>query len=272
MKLQTQTGRYYGVSSPVHQVSGLRLSERAYSADFQSPSHSHPEAYFCLILDGTSKQTYGSKSRVREPLTAAFYPPNELQSESFGRAGSRIFNVEIDDRWLRHFRQYSVIGEESNDVRGGSVVWLMSKLYHEFCRMDHTSALAIEGLTLELIAAASRQFTAPGNSASPWLEQVRDILHEDFADNTTLACIAKKVGVHPVYLASSFRKKYHCTIGDYRQRLRIEFACSELSKSRSSLAQIALAAGFANQAHFSRIFKRLTGTTPAKYRTSSLRS
>ena len=250
----------------------MRLSERAYSADFQSPSHSHSEAYFCLILDGTSKQTYGSKSRVREPLTAAFYPPNELQSESFGRAGSRIFNVEMDDHWLRHFREYSVIGEESNDVRGGSVVWLMSKLYHEFRSMDHTSALAIEGLTLELIAAASRQLTAPGNSASRWLEQVRNILHEEFANHMTLACLAKKVGVHPVHLASSFRKKYHCTIGDYRQRLRIEFACSELSKSDSSLAQIALAAGFANQAHFSKLFKRLTGTTPAKYRTSSLRS
>ena len=272
MKLQTQTGRYYGVSSPVRQVSGLRLTERIYAPDFKSPHHSHPEAYFCLILDGTSRQTFGSKSRVREPLTAAFYPPNELQSEMFGSAGGRIFNVEMDGRWLRHFREYSVIRDESNDVRGGPVVWLLSKLYHEFCRMDHTSGLVVEGLTLELIAAASRQLTAHGNHPPRWLEQVRDILHEGFADNLTLACIAQQVGVHPVHLASSFRKKYHCTIGDYRQRLRIEFACSELAKSRSSIAQIALDAGFANQAHFSKVFKRLTGTTPAKYRTSSRRS
>ena len=272
MKPLSQTGHYYGVASPIHQVSGLRLTERIYSADFKTPSHSHPEAYFCLILDGTSRQTYGSRSRVREPLTTTFYPPNELQSEFFGGAGGRIFNVEIDARWLRHFREYSVIGPQSNDFRGGSVAWLMSKLYHEFCRMDRTSALVIEGLTLEIIAEASRQVAAPANRTSRWLEQARDILHEQFADNLTLACIAKMVGVHPVYLASSYRKKYHCTIGDYRQRLRIEFACSELSKSHSSLAQIALAAGFANQAHFSKTFKRLTGTTPARYRASSLRS
>lgn len=267
MKLQPQKGHYYGTSSQIHQVAGLRLAERTYSPDFRTPSHSHPEAYFCLILGGTSVQTYGSKSRLRERLTTTFYPPNELQSEFFGSDGGRIFNVELDARWLCHFRDYSVIGEESSHFRGGQVAWLMSKLYYEFRRMDHASSLVIEGLTLEIIAEASRR--EPGNCSSGWLEQTRDILHERFVDKMTLASIATIVGVHPVHLASSFRKKYHCTIGDYRQRLRIEFACNELSNSHSPLAQIALAAGFANQAHFSKTFKRLTGTTPARYRADS---
>ena len=272
MEPQPHDGNYFGVSSPIRQISGLRLAERTYAPDFKTPSHSHPDAYFCLILEGSSTQTYGSKTRVRERLTTAFYPPNELQSESFGRSGGRIFNVEMDSRWLRHFREYSVIGEESTDYRSGAVAWLMSKLYHEFRGTDHTSALMIEGLTLEIIAEASRQIAASKNRTSRWLEQARDILHEQFADNITIACLASLVRVHPVYLASSFRKQYHCTIGEYRQRLRIEFACRELSKAHSSLAEIALAAGFANQAHFSKTFNRIMGTTPAKYRTSCLRS
>lgn len=272
MEPQPHNGNYFGISSPIRQISGLRLAERTYAPDFKTPTHSHPEGYFCLILDGSSTQTYGSKTRVREPLTTAFYPPNELQSESFGPAGGRIFNIEMDSRWLCHFREYSVIREESNDCRGGAVAWLMGKLYHEFRRIDQTSGLMIEGLTLEIIAEASRQFAASKNRTSRWLEHARDILHEQFADNITVAFLANLVGVHPVYLASSFRKHYHCTIGEYRQRLRIEFACRELSKAHSSLAQIALAAGFANQAHFSKTFKRIMGTTPAKYRTSSLRS
>ena len=242
------------------------MAERTYSPDFKTPTHSHPEAHLCLILDGSSKQTYGKKSRVREPLTTLFYPPNELQSESFGCAGGRIFNVEMDSRWLSHLREYSVVGDESVGFRGGSVAWLMSKLYYEFRQMDAASPLVIEGLTLEIIAEASRKSSASRNRTSRWLELARDILHEKFADNTTLECIAKTVGVHPVYLASSFRKEYHCTIGDYRRRLRIEFACREILKSDSSLVEIALAAGFANQAHFSRTFKRLTGMPPAQYR------
>jgi len=271
MKSKPQPEHYYGNPSRVHEVSGLRLSERIYPADFKTPSHSHSVAYFCLILDGSSTQTYGSKSRVRERLTTAFYPPNELQSESFGRAGGRIFNVEMDSRWLRNFREYSVIREESRDFRGGAVAWLMSKLYYEFRSMDQTSPLVIEGLTLEIIAETSRQFAAAGNRTSRWLQDVRDILHEKFADRMTLACLAKLVGVHPVYLASSFRKEYQCSIGEYRQRLKVDFACREISRSHSSLAQIALDAGFGSQAHFSKVFKRLTGTTPAKYRASSQR-
>lgn len=123
----------------------------------------------------------------------------------------------------------------------------------------------IEGQTLEIIAEASRKFASSRNRTACWLEQARDILHEQFADSLTLAGIAELVSVHPVYLASSFRKEYQCTIGEYRRRLRVEFACREISKPQSSLARIALAAGFANEAHFTKTFKRLTGTTPAKY-------
>src|SRR5215213_5283014 len=134
--MRSKPEHYYGNPSRIHEVSGLRLSERIYPADFKTPSHSHSVAYFCLILDGSSRQTYGSKSRVREPLTTAFYPPNEVQSESFGRAGGRIFNVGMDSRWLRHFREYSVIGQESHDYRGGSVARVTARLYHESRRLD----------------------------------------------------------------------------------------------------------------------------------------
>ena len=260
---------YYGLSSPARQVSGLRLTERTYRAGFKTPRHSHPEAYFCLILEGASQQAYGSKSRVREPLTTIFYPPDELQSESFGRSGGRIFNVEADARWLQHFRDYAIIRDESIDSRGGSVAWLMSRLYNEFRGADESSVLMIEGLTLEIIAEASRKFTASTRRAPRWLRQARDILHEKFADSMTLAEIAETLGVHPVHLANAFRTEYHCTVGDYRRRLRIDFARREICKPNSSLAQVALAAGFANQAHFSRVFKRLTGMTPAKYRANS---
>lgn len=268
MKNPASTGHYFGDSSPVREVSGLRLAERRYPRDFKTPRHSHPEAYFCLILDGTSTQTFGLKSRYREPHAALFYPPNELQSESFGVRGSSIFNVELDSRWQHYFRDYCVIGDESICFRGGSVAWLMSRLYGEFRRMSHASSLTIEGLTLEIIAEASRKLTAPESRGAHWLEEARDILHDRFAENMSLEAIAQLVDVHPVHLASSFRGRYYCTIGDYRRRLRVEFACRELSRSSLPLAEIALAAGFSNQSHFSRIFKRLMGVTPSQYRVS----
>lgn len=55
-------------------------------------------------------------------------------------------------------------------------------------------------------------------------------------------------------------------------RLRVEFACEELSRPDTPLIRIALAAGFYDQGHFCRTFKRLTGITPTAYRRNISRS
>jgi AraC family transcriptional regulator len=50
--------------------------------------------------------------------------------------------------------------------------------------------------------------------------------------------------------------------------LRIEDACRRLATSDAPLVAIALDAGFADQSHFAKTFKRQTGMTPAEYRRS----
>ena len=62
--------------------------------------------------------------------------------------------------------------------------------------------------------------------------------------------------VHPVHLAQTFRKFYRCTIGDYVRSLRIEFACRQLAATKMPLSEIALLAGFADQSHFTRTFRK----------------
>src|SRR5262245_35676700 len=71
---------------------------------------------------------------------------------------------------------------------------------------------------------------------------------------------------HPVHLAREFHKYYQCTIGEYLRKLRIDFACHEVISSDSTLAEIALDAGFFDQSHFSRTFKCHTGLTPTEFR------
>jgi AraC family transcriptional regulator len=77
--------------------------------------------------------------------------------------------------------------------------------------------------------------------------------------------------VHPVHLAQTFHKTYQCTVGDYVRKLRIEYACHELAASAKPIVDIALAAGFCDQSHFTRTFKRSIGAAPSQYR-ESLRS
>ena len=66
---------------------------------------------------------------------------------------------------------------------------------------------------------------------------------------------------------SAFRRYYSCSPGEYLRRKRLHVARGKLADATVSLAQIASDAGFADQSHFTRAFKRFTGVTPGRYRT-----
>ena len=120
---------------------------------------------------------------------------------------------------------------------------------------------------LEIAAGAARHtINVAAPKAPRWLEQARQFLHAHFSEGFRVSDIAATIDAHPAHLARLFRRYYGCTIGEYLRRLRIEFACHALSTSDLPLAEIASAAGFYDQAHFSRTFKRLTGVTAIEYR------
>jgi AraC family transcriptional regulator len=67
-----------------------------------------------------------------------------------------------------------------------------------------------------------------------------------------------------------FRTNVGCTPGEYVRRLRVEFACHRISSSDMPLIEIALEAGFSDQSHLTKNFKRYTGMTPARFRRTRL--
>jgi AraC family transcriptional regulator len=84
--------------------------------------------------------------------------------------------------------------------------------------------------------------------------------------------LCKLVGVHPMHPATAFRRYYGCTVGEYTRRRRIEFASQRIVTSDATLVELAMAAGSSDQAHFSRVFRRVTGMNPSAYRSNSHRA
>ncbi len=260
------SGKYCGDIVARRQVRDLLLTETVYAPGGRLSTHCHERGYFCLIRQGNYVEKYGNKSRSCEPGTLAFHPEGEVHSQHFGDSVVRSFNVELQgDRVVERNRLPAL--RQPIHFREGRVPWLARRLHEEFHSDDPFSDLAIEGLTLEMLAeigraAAPRKKTRP----APWLQLAREILHSRFTERLPLDDIASMVEVHPVYLATQFRRAYGQSIGNYQRQLRIEFACRELEKTQESMAAIALTAGFSDQAHFSRTFKRLKGVSPREYR------
>src|SRR5262245_58492617 len=119
---------------------------------------------------------------------------------------------------------------------------------------------------LEMIAEATRSFRREAGTTPTWLKNVHELLHAHFAERLTLSNIAGSVGVHPTNLAREFHNLINCTVGEYVLTLRLEFACRQLSASDTPISDIAIAAGFFDQSHFSMTVKLFTGFSPAVYR------
>jgi AraC family transcriptional regulator len=194
-----------------------------------------------------------------------FLPAEEPHTNQF-HEGVKTFEVALPAQWLERMRQASSLIERPIVSHTVVSAGLAVRLYREFQSRDSLTPLMLEGLTLELLVQIARDAADATQWRLPrWLWHARDFLHAHFAESLPLGTVAAAVGVHPSHLTRAFRQHFHCTLGDYVRRLRIEYACQLLSHSDKPLLQIALDAGFADQSHFSRTFKRLVGMPPAQF-------
>jgi AraC family transcriptional regulator len=108
----------------------------------------------------------------------------------------------------------------------------------------------------------------PGVSALPkWrLKRVQALVDEHLAEPISLPQLAAAAGLSRMHFAAQFRAATGYRPHEYLTCRRIELAKSMLSSTQAPLAEVAFSVGFQAQAHFSTVFKRLTGQTPARWR------
>jgi AraC family transcriptional regulator len=230
------------------------------------PSHAHELSHFCFVLAGNYQEQLAGKVFERRPTSLVFYPPDTSHGEQHFTYGRHLL-VEIDRHSLDRVREYGALLNEPMLVGGDAPLWLAAAMYREFSARDSFSALVLESIATELMIHASRQNSRRGERKPPrWLQQVKDFLSVNFAEPPGLSEIAAAAGVHPTHLARVFRQFEGCTLGDYVRTVRISFARRRMLESEDPLVEIALAAGFADQTHFTRSFKRVTGMTPGQFR------
>ena len=249
-------------------VGGLVLAEVAYEPGMRIQRHVHTHARFVLVLEGSLTEVRGDQVHTYGSSTLLFRRPDEPHAYLVSNAGAKCLIVDVEAAWIGRAREHAPVLAESTAFRGGFILHLAHRLYGEFRLRDEVSRLAIESIALGVLAEASRRVARTAERPAPgWLQHARALVERRFAEPLPLAAVAAQVGVHPVHLARTFRRIYQTTFAGYVRQVRIEFARRELAGS-AALSDIAVAAGFCDQSHFSRSFKQYTGLTPAEYRLS----
>ena len=93
-----------------------------------------------------------------------------------------------------------------------------------------------------------------------------DYVKAHYMRKLTLNEVAERVFLSPSYFSKIFKQEMGCYFKDYVNYIRVEKSKLLLLTEKASLVEIADNAGFYDQSYFNKVFKKLTGVTPKKYR------
>jgi AraC-like DNA-binding protein len=96
------------------------------------------------------------------------------------------------------------------------------------------------------------------------IRRVKDYLEARYGGKVQLAELVRLTGLDRAYLIRSFRRVVGMPPHEYLTQVRVRHAARALSRGEP-IADVAALAGFADQSHLTRHFKRITGTTPGRY-------
>ena len=250
------------------QLSDFVLTESLYEPRSIIPQHAHKPPTLVLGLEGESSEKLASVVHEVRAGSLIIRPAEELHSDHNGPRPVRLLNIEVNLPIHCPCHDFSKVFAQPTYMQGGLLPALAQRIYRESRMKDSASRIIIEGLMLELLGNASRSLFKPPVRPPQWLKNARELCHVRFADTLTLMDIARAVGAHPTHLARSFKKHYGTTVGEYIRRLRLDWAATRLAETDDSIAEIASAAGFYDQSHFSHSLKQHLGVSPLEFRTS----
>lgn len=102
------------------------------------------------------------------------------------------------------------------------------------------------------------------------IKTVRKYIEEHYMEKLTLDKIAQSVSLSPSYLSVLFKKKMNLSIHDYLLRIRIEKSIELMENRDLSIKEIMTQCGIESQSYYNKIFKKMIGLSPGKYRNQLL--
>ena len=259
--------------TPTWNATRLVFDESIYPAGHAQPVHDHDFANISVVLSGSIEERVGRRTHDGVAGHVVFKPAGIPHANRCRSNGARLFRIELHGSSCEDLLGSGSLRDYAW-APGGPALALMLRARREHRRSDPETDLTLECLALEILARLPGWDSRPGQRGAsdargpepPWFRRLLDLLHARSDEPLCVSALASEVGVHPVYLARVFRKRLHGTVGEYVRWLRLARSVEAMRQRGRSLADIALEAGFYDQAHFSRTFHSGLGRSPAAYR------
>ena len=258
-------GQFAGLVPRRLSTAGVTLAEVVHARGRSLPGHGHADPYFCLLLSGRYEDIVSGRERMFAPADAMFSPPGLEHRDRIGTGGAKFFTISFDPAAGPAYVERPALWNTPQRWSASGPSLDLARLYVTFVQSGAMlEAIDVEARVLALWSA----ITGPGSverGPAAWLSAARARLHDEIAPAPRIADLAVDAGVHPVYFSRAFTSRFGMGPAEYRARLRVGAACRALGQ-QLPIRRIAIALGFADQAHFTRDFRARIGVTPAAYR------
>jgi AraC family transcriptional regulator len=254
------------------EVNGFSLSRMApHIPAEEMPVHTHEDASFVFVLRGVYLSSAINAGAQCHGPALIFNPAGTRHRDRFQRLDGTFVGISVADDTLKRAQQCVSLRERATCFQNTEAAGVAHRIARECVAWNEASPLLVEGFCLELLASVAARPASPGKHPPPWLRNAREMLNDRFMEHLRIEELAAEASVHPVHFVRAFRDHFRCTPGEYVRRRRIERAASLLADSEEPIARVAALAGFADQSHFSKLFRKQLGASPAEYRRDTRR-
>jgi AraC family transcriptional regulator len=256
---------FVGPAVHAHGRGEVTVHESEFTTALVIPAHVHDQPVVSLLLSGVAAEVIDGHKRDLGAQDLLFTPAFEQHAYTFRQAG-RWLNMQYSPAWLaRVTDRRPELPTSSRLIRNQSAIAWANRVLTEVRQPDSISSMAIDGAMILMIAEMSRARIDEGGTRPRWLRTVEEAIEEHISEPPSTEALAALAGVHPSHLLRVFRKYNRATIANFVRRKRIELARMQVALGQIPLSVIALEAGFADQSHFTRVFKQTFGETPGQY-------
>lgn len=166
----------------------------------------------------------------------------------------------------------TVLGEPQIMVSNERILTLARLIASECAEPHARHDLYGDGLTLALLIEffqIARRQPRKRSALTAWqLRRVTDYMEAHCDDNIRLQDLAALVDLSQSHFSHAFKASTGVPPHQWQLQARIRRGQEMLVAGDRPLTEIAVEAGFSDQAHFTRVFRRLVGETPAAWRKS----
>ncbi len=251
---------YFGEALRSARIEGADLSTSRYAAGTRLARHEHEHAHFCFVLEGVYRERIGARDHERCAMDLVWYPAQASHAEGHLTPGRHLL-IDLGSRADEVGAEGVRVLREPAALR--AAIHLARRLAEPSTALEEGEALA--SLLACVVRPASASYGEPH-----WLQRVEGELRERFREEIHFGELARSVGVSQPHLARTWRRYRGRSLGEMQRSLRVAYVSRRLRARATPLAEVAVDAGFADQSHMGRVFRRHMGCTPARFRALAL--